>query len=122
MPWYSASAIMFVQFKDGKQDSYSVWENVHLLQASNREEAEERAIKRAKDDEGDSSGTFMWEERPAVWVFAGLRKLITVSHPDLDDNELDGAEVTFSAFEVETEADLTALVNGEDVNVKYCAD
>ena len=122
MPWYAASAIMFVKFKDGNQDTYPVWENVHLIEATTPEEAEEKAIRRAREEEGDDSGSFTWNKKPATWVFAGLRKLLSVSHPDLDDNELDGAEVTFSEFEVTTEADLDALVNGEDVKVLYCAD
>lgn len=119
MSWYAASAIMFVKYKDGNQNNYPIWENVHLIEASTPEEAEEKAIKRAKEDEGDSSGSFKWEERPATWVFAGLRKLLTV---DLEGREFDGAEITFSEFEVSTEVDLLALVNGEDVKVLYCAD
>jgi len=122
MPWYAASAIMFVKYKDGNQNNYPIWENVHLVEAATPEEAEKKAIKRAKEDEGDSSGSFKWEERPATWVFAGLRKLLTVSHPNLDEKELDGAEVSFSEYEVSTEADLNSLVNGEDVKVLYCAD
>jgi hypothetical protein len=121
MPWYAASAIMLVKFKDGNQDSYPVWENVHLIQAASPEEAEEKATKRAKNDEGDHSGTFTWNERPARWDFAGLRKLVTVSNNDFADKELDGAEVTFSEFEVKTEGDLASLVNGEDVCVMYRA-
>lgn len=122
MPWYAASAIMFVKYKDANQDTYPVWENVHLIEATTPEEAEEKAIRRAKENEGDASGSFFWNERPATWVFAGLRKLLTVSLPDSGKNELDGAEVTFSEFVVTTEADLNALVNGEDVQVRYCAD
>jgi hypothetical protein len=113
---------MYVKFKDGNQDSYPVWENVILVEAPTPEEAEEKAIRRAKDVEGDSSDSFAWNQRPATWVFTGLRKLISVSHPDSDEKELDGAEVTFSEFEVTTEAELNSLVNGEDVKVLYCAD
>lgn len=122
MPWYAASAIMYVKFKDKNQDTYPVWENVHLIEASIPEKAEEKAIRRAKKDEGDDSDSFAWNQRPATWVFAGIRKLLTVSHPDLGEKELDGAEVSFSEFEVSTEADLNSLVNGEDVKILYCAD
>ncbi|MRR55060.1 MAG: DUF4288 domain-containing protein [Deltaproteobacteria bacterium] len=122
MPWFAASAIMFVKYKDGKQNGYPVWENVHLIEATTPEEAEQKAIKRAKEDEGDSSGSFVWNDRPATWMFAGIRKILAVSHPDLNGTQFDGAEVTFSEFEVTTEADLNALVNGEDVRILYCAD
>jgi hypothetical protein len=113
---------MYVKFKDGNQDFYPVWENAHLIEANTPEEAEEKAISRAKKDEGDDSNSFTWNQRPATWVFAGLRKILTVSHPDLDEKELDGAEISFSEFEVSTEADLNSLVNGEDVKILYCAD
>lgn len=121
MPWFSASAIMYVRYKDGNQSNYPVWENVHLIQAATPEEAQEKAIRRAKEDEGDDSGSFTWNQRPATWLFAGLRKILTVSHSS-DSDELDGAEITFSEFELETEAELSALVNGGDVRVVYCED
>lgn len=121
MPWFAASAVMFVKYKDGNQNNYPVWENVHLIQATTPEVAQEKAIRRAKEDEGDDSGSFTWNQRPATWVFAGFRKILAVSHPG-DADELDGAEVTFSEFELSTEAELSALVNGEDVRVLYCED
>jgi len=121
MPWYAASAVMFVKYKDGNQNNYPVWENVHLVQATTPEGAQEKAIRRAKEDEGDDSGSFTWNQRPATWVFAGLRKILTVSHTG-DSGELDGAEITFSEYELASEAELRALVNGEDVRVLYCED
>lgn len=56
------------------------------------------------------------------WHVVLKRKILTVAHPDLEGAQFDGAEVTFSQFEVTTEADLNALVNGEDVRISYCAD
>ena len=122
MAWFAASAIMYLKFKDGIQDVYPVWENVLLIEADSAEEAQEKACRRAKEDEGDSSGTNTWKGRSATWVFAGLRKLLTVAHPDLENQVLDGAEVTFSELEITSQEDFDALVNGEDVRVLYCAD
>jgi hypothetical protein len=122
MAWFAASAIMYLKFKDGIQDVYPVWENVLLIEADSAEEAQEKACRRAKEDEGDSSGTNTWKDRPSTWVFAGLRKLLTVAHPDYENRVLDTAEVTFSEFEITSQEDFEALVNGEDVRVLYCAD
>jgi hypothetical protein len=58
MSWYTAHAIMFVRFKEGRQEHYPVWENVLLIRAASEEEAFTRACERAKQDEGDSNDTF----------------------------------------------------------------
>lgn len=117
MGWYAASAIMYVRFKDGGQEHFPVWENVLLIEASNDEEAEVKARERAAADEGDSGGTFTWEGRPAEWVFAGIRKVLTVAH------EIDrlghGDEVTFSEFRLPDQASVHRLAAGEEVDLKY---
>lgn len=122
MPWYAASAIMYLKFKDDNQDIYPVWENVLLVQAETPEQAEEKAYSRARQDEGDGSSTVTWNGRPATWVFAGLRKLIIVSHPDTENKELDCSEVTFSEFEIASQDDFNSYVNGKDVRLLYCED
>jgi len=65
MSWYAASIIMLTKFKDGIQDKYPVWENVILIEGNSPDEASEKALARAREDEGDSAGTYLWEDRPA---------------------------------------------------------
>jgi len=118
MAWYAASAILCVKFKDGVQDCYPVWENVYLIEAETDGEAFRLAEERAREAEGDSSGSFRWDGRPATWVFAGLRKLLTVSHeapPALGS----GDELTFSEFELADQRALERLVAGGEVGVTY---
>lgn len=122
MPWFAASAIMYIKFKDGNQDSYPIWENVFLVEADSPEKAEEKAIELAKQGEGDSQNSLTWGERPATWVFAGLRKLLTVSHPDIHDTKLDGAEITYSEFEIDDKKSFQKFVDGKDVTIKYYSD
>ena len=122
MPWYAASAIMYLKFKDGNQDSYPVWENALLIEAMDPEDAEQLACKRAKEDESGSNESLTWKDRPATWNFAGLRKLLIVSHPDDNEKELNGAEVTFSEFEVSNKESFQKLVNGDDVDIRYYSD
>ena len=117
MAWYAASAIMYVRFKDGPQADYPVWENVLLIEAESAEVAEERATTRARRDQGDSLGSFRWNGRPAEWVFAGVRKILTVSHEAKDLG--DGDEITYSEFSVVDEKALRDLVTGREVSVRY---
>jgi hypothetical protein len=43
---------------------------------------------------GDSDGTLRWAQRPASWVFAGVRKLVKCdSDPERPD---DGTEITYT--------------------------
>jgi hypothetical protein len=92
--WYAAHLIMYVQFKKHVQRTYPVRENVVLIRADSAEEAFEKAERRGKEDEGDSSGTFTWGGKPATWVFGGVRKLMKCG-ADEKERPNDGTEVTY---------------------------
>jgi len=109
---------MYARFKDGQQDHYLVWENVLLVEAESDGLAEQRAAARARLDEGDSNGSFRWDGRPAEWVFAGLRKVLSVSHQAAVSLG-HGDEVTYSEFHVADEKALRDLVAGREVSLKY---
>jgi hypothetical protein len=115
--WFAASVIMYVQFKDGVQDKYPIWENIILIEASSDKEALKKAEKRGRDDEGDSEGSFHWEERPARWAFGGIRKLLKCK--DAENRPTDGTEITYSQMEVSAEEALNKLINGEAVTITY---
>jgi hypothetical protein len=120
MPWFAASVIMHIRYKDGIQDKYPVWENVLLIDAPTSEEALQKAERAGREREGDSDGSLTWEGRPAEWVYSGIRKLITVSNPNSIENiPDDGAEVSYSEFEVPDDISLSRLVKGEEVPVLY---
>lgn len=117
MSWYAAHAVMYVRFKDDQQESYPFWENILLIEANSDEEALAKATQRAKEDEGDSRGTFTWLGRPAQWCFAGIRKL--TSCEDSDNKPGDGTEITYLEMEVSDEDDFSRFINGEPVVVRY---
>lgn len=117
MPWFAAHVIMSVRFKDGRQDKYPVWENIILIEAPTDKEAWCKAEARAKEDEGDSRGTFTWDGRAATWVFAGIRKLIICDQ--LGAPPESGLEITYSELELRTPEDLQKLVEGQPVTVTY---
>jgi hypothetical protein len=119
MPWYAAHAILYVRFKSGGQTAYPVWENVLLIRARDPTSAWRKAVRRAKRDEGDGGGTFRWNNRPAEWVFAGLRKVVAVSHQGAARTPGDGDEITYSEFELADAASLRKLVAGRAVSAQY---
>jgi hypothetical protein len=108
---------MYVRFKDNHQDKYPFWGNIILIEATSDEEALAKAIVRAKEDEGDSEDSFTWEGRPAIWSFAGIRKLIACEEPEAAPQH--GTEVTYLELEVDTRDSFEKLLTGEPVMVKY---
>ena len=119
MSWYSAHAILYVQYKSGAQTSFPVWENVYLIEADSSEAALEQAKARALEDEGDSGGTFMWDDRAAEWVFAGIRKIISVSHLESEGNLSSGDELTYSQLRVNSLQKVKSLAAGDIVQTIY---
>lgn len=130
MAWYSAHIVTYVKFTSGVQDKFPVWENVVLIDAQSVDDAYEQAERLGKEDyDGtiEGSGGLLWEGRPAVWVFAGIRKLIEcqdtattmISRSNGGITPISGTEVTYSEMEVESEDALLKLVNGEPVIVHY---
>lgn len=112
MPWYCSHAVLYFQFKDGRQDHFPAWENVYLIEATDAKEAWTKGIARARLNEGDSAGSLSLEDRPATLVFAGLRKVISVSHAGSENQIADGDEVTFSKCRFSDAASFQKFVNG----------
>ena len=119
MPWFSAHAILYARFKASPQSEYPVWENVYLIEAPSSEAALAAANERALKDQGDSNGTFTWNGQPAEWVFAGIRKLISVSHAGAEGQIRHGDEVTYSEHVVGSLDAVRQLAAGDAVNVRY---
>ncbi len=110
---------MFVQFKDGVQNHYPVWENILLIEAPDDDAANELAVVRAKEDEGGSDSGFTWDDRPATWVYAGLRKLIKVAHRSVSEEIGPGDELSYSEFDLPNREALDRLVAGDEVDLRY---
>jgi len=117
MGWYAASVIMFIRFKDERQDYYPVYENIILIKSRNEKEALEKARCRARLDEGDSESTFYYENRPAAMIFAGVRKIIACDNPE--EQPTDGTEISYSEFIVNTKKELEKLITGAPVEIMY---
>ncbi len=119
MAWYTASAILAFEYKEGEQKSFPVWENSYLIEAKDEDEALEKAILIAKEEEGDDSGSLTVNGVAAKKVFMGIRKLISIVNLHDDDIPTNGAELSFSEYEVSNKSDLRNLAQGKEVAVKY---
>lgn len=118
MAWYAAHIIMNVEFKDGKQNILPIWENIILIEAKTEKLAYEIAVTRGKETEGDSSGTFRWEDRPANWVFKGIRKIISCENET--EQPQSGTEISYLEYNVSNLIDLEKLMLGdESINICF---
>ncbi|MGH8550157.1 MAG: DUF4288 domain-containing protein [Methylococcales bacterium] len=118
MTWYGVHVIMAVRFKDGNQNAFPAWENVYLVHATSSDEAEAKAAAIGRENEGDSSGTFNWDDRPATWVYVGVRKIIEISNALAMANEpSDGVEITYSTLEFKSEDTLKQYASGESTEL-----
>jgi hypothetical protein len=117
MSWYAAHLVLYVKYKEHPQTTYPLWENVVLIEAGTEEEAMAKAERRGHDDEGDDSGSFRWDDKPAAWVFAGVRQLIRCVDPK--ERPGDGTEVSYSEMEVDSLDTLKRFIQGQSVAVRF---
>jgi hypothetical protein len=108
---------MYIRFKEAPQKDFPVWENIVLVEAPSRDEAFDKAVRRGREDEGDSSGSLTVGGRPAEWVFGGVRKLCECVDPD--ERPGDGTEVSYLEFDLESPEQLERYVNGKPVPLHW---
>jgi hypothetical protein len=116
MTWYTAHVIMWMRFKDGRQDCFPVEENLVLICAESPDIALKKAAEIAKADyAGDDNSSLRYDKRPCDRVFGGIRRLIECV--DSSDQPADGTEVTYQFLKVDSQEQLDALVASRDVVV-----
>lgn len=118
--WYCAHGIFYFALKYKEQDSYFIHENVYLVEASNADDAMEKAVNYARAHEDDNEGdTLTLNDEPVRYVFAGIRKLVTIAICEEGAKPTDGCEVTYSELEVDTLDEVKKLASGDFVDVLY---
>ncbi|MDD2814239.1 MAG: DUF4288 domain-containing protein [Thiotrichaceae bacterium] len=134
--WYCAHAIFYFKLKyKEEQESYFIHENVYLVQANDADEAMEKSLEYAREEEDSTKNDSLVlnGKEPVCFIFAGIRKLITVdmsagirklSDEDAalisdEDTPISGCELTYSELEVDTLEEVEKLANGEFVDVLY---
>ena len=121
MTWYIAHAILYVRYKNGAQTEYPVWENMYLIAAESEEDAWTAAEHRGAEAASDADDSFIWNDIPAEWVFAGIRKLIQVAHHDVNTHPASGDELSYSEFTLPSLSTVQQLAAGETVTLDYVA-
>jgi Domain of unknown function (DUF4288) len=111
MRWFAAHIVMTVEFKQHEQDYFPAWENIVLIKAVSEAEAYQQAEALGRADQGDDGGTFRWGNRPAKWVFAGVRKITECAL--LGDAPGTGDEITYTEFQFKTSNDVKRFVEGK---------
>jgi hypothetical protein len=122
MPWFAAHVIMYFKRARGPQTSFTAWENVHLIEAADADNAWRQAERIGRASEGDDPTLREVEadgDHPMACVFAGVRKVITVSHERGGDQVGSGDEITFSEFILESEQAVRNLAAGKSTVVTY---
>ena len=94
MTWYAAHIILYTKFLDGVQDCYPVWENIILINADTSDAAYAIADKKGEDEAQVSvDSKYIYNGRPAAWIYAGTRKLIEcIEHFDSKERGAGGME------------------------------
>ena len=122
MTWYAAHLIIGVMPIQKSAETILVHENVVLIEAPSETEALGKAQTIGQTEAALQDGITL-VGIPAKRVFAGIRKLITVSNPetsDLDqDRPSDGTEITYAVYKVSNEEELKKLAAGSAVAVTY---
>lgn len=122
--WYAAHIIEYARFLDGVQDSYSLYENIVLIEAETLEEARNEA---ARIGQAETGGSVSVNGRDAEMVFAGIRKLIACADTVTAEREREhipfrpahGTEVSYSFLEIGSTEEFKRFVDGESVQVWY---
>ncbi len=113
---------MYIDNKEQEnQDSYTVFENIYLINYPTYDEAMVAAEVAGKSSEGDESGSLTVDGKPAVWVFAGVRKIVEVDNLCIEpgDNVKDCIEITYNEYIVNSKLDITMLANGENTIINH---
>lgn len=116
MSWYTAHLVTYFKLKNAPQDSYTVWENIVLIEAVDEAEAMKKAEEFGKLYEVEDKSLTV-DDQPAETVFAGVRKIGTVLLTGKDGNLESGDEVTFNWFVLPDKQSIIDLVKGEEVTV-----
>ena len=122
--WYCAHAIFYFKLKyKEEQDSYFIHENVYLVQANDADEAMEKSLEYAREEEDSTKddSLVLNGKEPVCFIFAGIRKLSDEDAALISDEDtpISGCELTYSELEVDTLEEVEKLANGEFVDVLY---
>ena len=117
MKFYVAHLIMSVRLVNGSQVEYPIWENMKLLVANSREEAQAEAERIGKNEEEPLSESFRYGGEPGRIMFEGVRKLIECESSD--ERPGHGTEISYAQYQINDLDQLRPLAGGDEVSILY---
>jgi hypothetical protein len=125
MTWFTASVLTAIRTLDEIQESIPIFEDFFLIEANNREDAQQEA-ERIGQEQADIDDELTLYGKPARRIFLGIKKVRSIYNPppfDIDsDRPVNGTELTHSYFEVATFDEAERLAKGTPVKVLYIDD
>jgi hypothetical protein len=115
MNWYAAHIIVYFKYREGRQRSFLVWENIVLVRARDSEEAYAKAERMGREEEAVDDTSLRIGGHPAKLIFAGVRKVVLCVDPDQRPGN--GTEVSYTEMVMQSEGAIRKLVAGKPVPV-----
>jgi hypothetical protein len=116
MKWYAAHVLLYFRLKNRKQRTFPVWENIVLVHALDKKEADAKAEIRGREELLGDDGTIQWGGTPAQMVFAGVRKATLCKNEAR--RPTDGTEVSYIEMEFSSEEAFRKLLDGEAASLR----
>ncbi len=116
MSWYAAHLIQYFKYREARQRSFVVWENVVLIRARSAEDAYAKAERIGREEEAIDDESLRVGGHPAKLLFAGVRKVVLCVDPDRRPG--DGTEVSYTEMVLPSEKAVHQLAAGESVAVR----
>lgn len=122
--WYAAHAVFVFELIRGRQNTFTIMENVLLVRASSRADALKLATVIAKRNEGHDPSLTVDGKR-ARQKFHGIRKLVACAADPFDSSSRDGqvravrsgTEATYLTYRVVGRTALRRLLSGKESKV-----
>ena len=118
MSWFAVHQIEYFKYLEGEQDVFPVYENVFLFEAETPNDAIKKA-KRFFDEIDFDDKSLTLNGKPAKSIFAGIRKVVEVTHWKEEGVLGSKDELTYNVFNVFDEKDIGKILNDEYVSVEY---
>lgn len=122
--WYSAHAIFVFEVVTGRQNTFTVIENILLVRANSPAAALKRALAVARRSQPNNPSLTV-DGRPARQSFQGIRKIVECAADANDSISKDGlvsilrvgTEATYLKYRVVGRSSLKRLLSGKETSV-----
>ena len=122
MTWFGVSIVSVIEFREGVQSEFPVFEDIYLFEAKSDEELQDKV--KSQMQIIDAAGECSYCDRPAVLRCVGVRKIRSVyreASPDQEGPPGDRSEISHSFFISSSKEDVDLFTAGKAVTLR-CVD